>query len=117
MFRLIRFLFSLVILTVLWHAATTCQLGKKTVWGHIKAIAGSEESKELVQEVKKKAVEVKEKVVTGDGGPIKEVKKTLKKELKKELKEEAADRLTARERDALRKLIKKKSAEKPEANP
>ena len=110
MFRLIRFLISLVVLAAIWYAATTYQLGKKTVWGHMKAIAGSEESKELVKEVKKKAVEVKEKVVAGDGGPIKKAKEKVKRELK----QEAVDRLTAKEREALRKLIKKKSEEKEE---
>ena len=110
MFRLIKLLFSLIVLAALWYAATTYQLGNKTLWAHLKAIAGSDESKALVQEVKKKADEVKKKVVTGDAGPLKKVKERVKKKAVKA----AADQLTAEERDALRELIKKKSEEEKE---
>ena len=113
MFRLIKFLFTLLMLACLWYAATTYQLGTKTFWGHLKAIAGSDESKALVKEVKKKAVEVKGEVKEKgiDGKKIKEKVKGARERV--EGAKEAVDNLTAEEREALRKLIKKKSAEKP----
>ncbi len=111
MFRLIKFLFTLLMLACLWYAATTYQLGTKTFWGHLKAIAGSDESKELVKEVKKKAVEVK-KEAREKAGDAKKLKKKVKDA------KEAVDNLTAEERDALRKLIKKKAGEeKPAEDP
>ncbi len=100
MFRLIRFLFTFLICVAIWWAATTYQLGSKTLWGHMKAIAGSKESKQLVDEVKKKAGEVKVKVKQDGKGAAKKASKKVKKEVK--------DRFSDEERKALREVIKEK---------
>ena len=94
MFRMIRGLIGLAVIGGLVYAAVYVPLGEKTLWEHIKAIAGTKESKELVKDVKDKAGEVKkkaakaiEKVGSGSG---------------------TGDRLTKKERDQLRDLIRKR---------
>ena len=86
MLRLIRFLLSLVVTAAVVYFVVAVPLGKKTLWQHIKAIAGSKESKELVDEVKQKAGSV----IKRDGGVRPE------------------DKLSDRERKLLRKLIREK---------
>jgi hypothetical protein len=93
---MIRFVISVLVLALLVWAAVTVPLGNRTFWGHIKAIAGSEEGKDLVEGVKDRAREALDK----DG-------KDRAREI--ELKED--DGLTSEERDVLRKLIKKKLEE------
>ena len=88
MFRLIRWLIGMTLLGALAYGAVTVPLGGRTLWGHLKAIAGTEESKALVDGVKKKA-----KAVSGD-----------------------ADRLTAKERNKLRKLIRDRLADDKKAS-
>jgi hypothetical protein len=87
--RLVRLLITLAILGGVAYFSVTVPLGQKTLWGHIKAVAGSRESKALVDGVKEKA----ERVLTRDSGP------------------KPQDRLTKTERKLLRKLIKEKLAD------
>ena len=61
MFRLIRGLIGLVISAALVYVAVYVPLGEKTLWQHIRAIAGSSASRELVREVKDKADRVLDK--------------------------------------------------------
>jgi hypothetical protein len=86
MFRLLRLLISLAALAALIYFAVTVPLGRKTLWQHIKAIAGSKESQELVDDVKHKATSV----IRKDGGA------------------RSDDKLTDQERRLLRKLIREK---------
>jgi hypothetical protein len=58
MFRLIRGLIGLAVIGGVVYVAVAVPLGQKTLWQHVKAIADSSESKELVKEVKKKAGEL-----------------------------------------------------------
>jgi hypothetical protein len=58
MFRLLRSLIGLAALGLMVYAAVAIPLGEKTFWQHLKAIAGSEESKQLVKGVKGKAGEL-----------------------------------------------------------
>jgi hypothetical protein len=64
MFRLIRFFFSLLMFAVLIWFATTVPLGKRTLWGHLRAIWGTPEAQDLahgtVEEAKKVAGRVRE---------------------------------------------------------
>ena len=89
--RLIRLLLSLVVLGLLIYVAVAVPLGSKTLWQHLRAIAGSRESHDLVDGVKQKASRVlrdaSERPGSGSG---------------------ASDRLTAKERKLLRKLIREK---------
>jgi hypothetical protein len=87
--RLIRFLLSLVILGAIIYIAVAVPLGQKTLWQHLRAIAGSKESQELVDEVKQKA---KSSLHRDAGHPP----------------SPGGDELTAKERQLLRKLIKEK---------
>jgi hypothetical protein len=88
--RLIRSFISLVIFVLLVYTVFAVPIGKRTLWQHIKAIAGTSESKELVDEVKRKAVEV----LFHDGGAA---------------KREDPDRHDPADQEDLRKLIRKKT--------
>jgi hypothetical protein len=74
---MIRFVLYLVIAGVLFYAATTVPLGKRTFVGHVRAIWHTEEVQELKEGVKEKAgpavdriergVRAGVKAATGDG--------------------------------------------------
>ena len=95
--KLIRGLIGLALVGGLVYAAVEIPLGDRTLVGHIRAISGTKEGQQLVEGVKQKAVEVKDRatgaVKGGDGGGA-----------------EAGgdDKLTDRERRLLRKLIREK---------
>jgi hypothetical protein len=87
--RLIRLLITLVILGGVVFFGVTVPLGGKTLWEHIKAIAGSKESQELVEGVKQKAEKIGTRPDAAGGG----------------------DKLTEAERKLLRRLIREKLGE------
>jgi hypothetical protein len=62
MFRLIRFLISLAMLAAFVWFATTVPLGKRTLWGHMKAIFSTPEAKDLANGTKQEAQKVADKV-------------------------------------------------------
>jgi hypothetical protein len=62
MFRLGRFLFSLLLVVVVLWFATNVQLGKRTLWGHLRAIFASQEAKDLAEGTKEEAKKVADKV-------------------------------------------------------
>ncbi len=95
--RLLRLLVSLVVLLVLAWVVVAVPLGRKTIWEHLRAIAGSKESKELVDEVKQKAGQVLHR----DAAPARSPQR--------------GDELSDKERELLRKLIREKLGEKPGA--
>jgi hypothetical protein len=95
MLRLFRLLLSLVVIGLLVYVAVAVPLGRKTLWQHLRAIAGSKESRDLVDEVKHKAGEV----LHHDAGPPP--------------RKGSGDELTPKERQALRKLIKEKLGDAP----
>ena len=69
MFRLIHFVFTLVMLAVLFWFATNVQLGNHTLWGHLKAIFGTQEAKDLAQGTKEEAEKVAKRLrEKHDGG-------------------------------------------------
>lgn len=71
MFRLIRFLFSLLLLAVVVWFATNIPLGKRTLWGHLRAIFATQEAKDLAEGTKEEAKKVADKVreeMGHDGG-------------------------------------------------
>ncbi len=60
MLRLLRFLFWIFALVAIWYFATTYPIGKYTLWGHLKRIWNSQETKDFVnsaEETGKKAVD------------------------------------------------------------
>jgi hypothetical protein len=62
MFGLMRFLFSLVMLAAFIWFAVTVPLGKRTLWGHVQAIFGTQEAKDLAEGTKDEAEKVARKV-------------------------------------------------------
>jgi hypothetical protein len=70
MFGIVRFLFSLMVLAVVVWFATTVPLGKRTLWGHLRAIAGTQEAKDLAEGTAEEAHKVAERMrqLRLDGG-------------------------------------------------
>jgi hypothetical protein len=62
MFRLIRFLVSLAMFVGLLWFAINVPLGKHTLWGHLRAIFGTQEAKDLAEGTKTEAHKVAERV-------------------------------------------------------
>jgi len=93
MIRLIRLVITLAVLAGIVYFAVAVPLGQKTLWQHLKAIAGSKESQELVDEVKQKAGSAMRR----DAGPARRAPTGG-----------SSDHLTDQERRLLRKLIKEK---------
>jgi len=62
MFRLLRFLLSLAFLAVLAWFATNVQLGKRTLWAHLRAIFASQEAKDLAEGTREEAKKVADRV-------------------------------------------------------
>jgi uncharacterized membrane protein len=91
--RLIRSLFTLTLFGALAYAAYAVPLGQRTLWEHLRAIAGTSESQKLVEEVKQKAGEV----IQRDGASAKASQPSAR-----------GDELTPEERRLLRRLIKDK---------
>lgn len=60
--RLFRFLGTVVFLAAIVYFATTVQLGKKTLWGHLVAIFSTPAAKELADGTKEEAKKVAERV-------------------------------------------------------
>lgn len=58
MFRLIRWLFSLVIFAIVVFFAATVELGKRTLFGHLWAIIHTQEAKDLADGTKDQAKKV-----------------------------------------------------------
>jgi hypothetical protein len=92
MFRLIRWAVSLVIFAIVVFFATTVQLGKRTLFGHIWAIIHTPEAKDLAEGTKEQAKRVAEK-------------------MKSEMKNDGApkDAVTTEEQRDLDKLVREKS--------
>ena len=96
--KLIRLLIGLALIAGVVYVAVEVPLGEKSLVQHVRAIAGTEEGQELVEGVKQKAVEVKDKA----SGAV------AKDEAADKDKAGADDGLTDKERQLLRKLIKDK---------
>jgi hypothetical protein len=62
MFGLIRFLISLAMLAAFAWFAVSVPLGKRTLWGHTRAIFGSQEAKDLAEGTQEEAEKVARKV-------------------------------------------------------
>ena len=88
------------------------------MWQHIKAIAGSPESKKLVDGVKHKAGEVLDKgrsaKASGEQGvsPAARKRAAQKEMVRKARKNPPADGFSAKERDQLRQLIRERLEKK-----
>ena len=59
---LVRFLFSLLVLAAFVWFAVTVPIGKRTLWGHVHAIFGTQEAKDLADGTKEEAEKVARKV-------------------------------------------------------
>lgn len=59
---LVRFVISLVMLLAFVWFAVTVPLGKRTLWGHLHAIFGTQEAKDLAEGTKQEAEKVARKV-------------------------------------------------------
>jgi hypothetical protein len=74
MFRLIRWAISLFVLAVICWFATTVQLGKRTLWGHLVAIWATPAAQDLAEGTKEEAKRVADRITTElrrDGGTSK----------------------------------------------
>lgn len=68
MFALIRFAFSLVIFAIVVWFAVTVPLGSRTLWGHLRAIGGTQEAHEFAEGTKSEARKVADKLLGHDAG-------------------------------------------------
>jgi hypothetical protein len=59
---LVRFLFSIVMLLAFVWFAVTVPIGKRTLWGHLHAIFGTQEAQDLAEGTKEEAEKVARKV-------------------------------------------------------
>ncbi len=59
---LVRFLISLLMLFAFVWFAVTVPLGKRTLWGHVQAIFGTQEAKDLAEGTKEEAEKMARKV-------------------------------------------------------
>ncbi len=93
MVRLFRWLFWLVALAAVVYFATTVPLGRRTLLGHLVAIASTKEAHELAEgtkeEAKKVVKQVREEVGRDGGSP--------------------SEKLNDADREALRKLAHEKT--------
>jgi hypothetical protein len=62
MFRLIRLLISLAMTAVFIWFAVTVPLGKHTLWGHLRAIFGTQEARDLAEGTREQAHKVADRV-------------------------------------------------------
>ncbi len=97
---MLRFLITILLVAAAIYFAVAVPLGQKTLWQHLRAIASSKESQELVDEVTKKT----SGALTPDGGGTRDRKNAPSK-----------DKLTNQERKLLRRLIREKLSEGEEA--
>jgi hypothetical protein len=63
MFGLIRFFFSAVIFAIVVWFAVSVPLGSRTLWGHLRAIAGTKEAKDFADGTKEEAKKVADKLL------------------------------------------------------
>lgn len=88
--KLISLIVSLLALAAAIYLITMVPMGDKTLWQHLRSIAGTDESKQMVEGVKKTAQDVIERATKKD-----------------EPKKKAKDDLSHEDRKRLRKLLKK----------
>jgi hypothetical protein len=62
MFRLIRFLISLAMTAAFLWFAVSVPLGKRTLWGHLRAIFSTPEAKDLAEGTREEAERVADRV-------------------------------------------------------
>ena len=62
MFRLVRWLLSLAVLAMIVWFATNVSLGKRTLFGHLRAIFAAQEAKDLAEGTKEEAGRVADRV-------------------------------------------------------
>ena len=101
MFTLARFAFSLLIFAIVVWFAVTVPLGSRSLWGHLRAIAGTQAAHELAEGTKQEARKVAEKLLGGPDGGTADLGPGAKKPL---------DDVDAEDRAALDKLTKKQRA-------
>ncbi len=89
--KLISLIVTLLAIVAVVYLVTMVPMGKKTLWQHLKSIADTEASKDMVEGVKETAQEV--------------IKKTTAPEDKANKK--SKDELTPEDRKKLRRLLKK----------
>ena len=66
---MVRFVISLMMLAAFVWFAVTVPLGKRTLWGHVHAIFGTQEAKDLADGTKQEAQKVAERVREGLHNP------------------------------------------------
>src|SRR5262249_11493067 len=102
MFRLVRFLFSLAMTAALIWFAVSVPLGKRTLWGHLRAIFSTPEAKDLADGTKEEAEKVARRVQQGLHRP----------DLRTEAgqgRQQPLDPVEADDRRKLQKLVKEKA--------
>ncbi len=68
MFALLRLVVSLFVCAVVIWFATMVPLGSRTLWGHLRAISGTQEAKELAEGTKAEAMKVAGRLLGRDAG-------------------------------------------------
>ena len=84
MFKLVKLVVWLVLLVVFIWFGSTVELGKHTLFGHVKRIWASDETQDLVDGVKEKGGPTYDKVKRGVERGMEEAKKVRKDEDQKD---------------------------------
>jgi hypothetical protein len=112
MFRFVRWLFSLFLLAVGIWFATTIPLGKRTLWGHLRAIFATQEAKDLAdgarEEAQKVAARVREELHHDAGAPAHDAAAPP-------VAAKPLDPIVEKDRKDLDKLIHEKTKTKPKS--
>ncbi len=90
--RIFRWLFWLLLIgTVGWLGATV-KVGRRTLWGHLRAIAGTREAQELADDTRHEAQQLAERLkrLMADGGA-------------------PSEQITDEDRAGLRRLVKERT--------
>lgn len=98
--KLLRFVIGCALVGALGYGAVSVPLGERTLWEHVRAIAGTDESRRLVEDVRHTADQVKRRALGG-------------RTAHEPPPAAPADQLTDDERALLRRLIKEKLASGP----
>jgi hypothetical protein len=88
-----RLLFTLLVLVALFWFATSVNLGKRTLYGHLRAIFATQEAKDLAEGAKDEAKKIAERMrreehgAVDAGAPLDQVRTDERRELDKLVKD------------------------------
>ena len=91
MFRTLRWAIGVIALAAAIYGAVRVDLGGRTLWGHLRAIANTAESQELVDGLRQKAAELTTDARTGPRSkPEKPLSRSEREQLRELIRERVA---------------------------